>query len=90
MTLLRGEADASPFLLRAGVERAELLSECLAELPLRWQAVLAIRYGAGLTLRGAGAVLGVSAVAVLRSERRALAAMRAGLARRGIQRFDEV
>jgi RNA polymerase sigma factor (sigma-70 family) len=90
MSLLRGEAEASPFLLCVEAERARLMTECLAELPLRWQAILAMRFGAGLSLRTVGAVLGVSAVTVLKSERRALAAMRAGLARRGIVRFDEV
>jgi RNA polymerase sigma factor (sigma-70 family) len=90
MTLPEGEATASPFLLRAEAERADLLSECLAELPARAQAVLAMRYGAGLTLRAVGAVLGVSWVAVYRIERRALDRMRAELERRGVHSYREV
>lgn len=84
------ESAAPPFLSVAAQERARLLSDCLAELPLRWQAILAMRYGAGLTVRAVGMVLGVSAVAIWRSEQRALAAMRTHLAQRGVRRFDEV
>ena len=91
MTLLPwGEASASPFFLVAEAERARLLSECLAVLPARAQAVVAMRYGADLTLRAIGTILGVSWVTVHRIEQAALAVMRAELALRGVRGLYEI
>jgi len=58
---------------------AQLLEGLLDQLPARQAAVLRLRHLQGLSCRQAAAELGVSAMAVCRDERRALAQLRAEL-----------
>ena len=63
----------------ASSPEAELLEGLLDQLPARQAAVLRLRHLQGLSCRQAAAELGVSAMAVCRDERRALAQLRSEL-----------
>ncbi|HUX16379.1 MAG TPA: sigma factor-like helix-turn-helix DNA-binding protein [Phycisphaerae bacterium] len=67
-----------------------IINACLNDLTDRQRAVIALHYGVEMPGEKIGRLLGITAPGVADLHQRALAALRRGLAARGIGRWDEL
>lgn len=76
--------DESPYDLAVRHERARIIARAVSRLSLRQKRVLVLIYVHDLSFADAGAVIGVSKVAVWKAHRRILERLAADLATQGI------
>jgi len=89
-SVLPAPYENSPHSLLAQHQRAAILGEEVARLPLRYQTVVRLRYSREFSLREIGAVLRVHESRACQIHRSALGRLRRALSKRGLRAMSSL